>query len=100
MRFPKMTTRRCMVAVASAAVIACGERSRRQWVARWPAITWERTTCALDHEFERVRYQGLVPTPFPPNPMRAAYHAQMKKKWEWAARYPWLPVEPDPPEPK
>jgi hypothetical protein len=27
------------------------------------------------------------------------YHSQMRAKYERAARYPWLPVEPDPPEP-
>ena len=31
---------------------------------------------------------------------RAAYHASLKRKYERAARYPWLPVEPDPPPPK
>jgi hypothetical protein len=29
-----------------------------------------------------------------------AYHAEMKQKYERAARYPWLPVEPEPPEPQ
>ena len=29
-----------------------------------------------------------------------AYHAAMTAKYERAARYPWLPVEPDPPEPE
>ncbi len=31
---------------------------------------------------------------------RTAWHAAMKAKYEHAARYPWLPVAPDPPEPK
>jgi hypothetical protein len=31
---------------------------------------------------------------------RASYHAGLKRKYEEAARYPWLPVDPDPPEPK
>jgi hypothetical protein len=30
---------------------------------------------------------------------RANHHAAMAHKYEHAARYPWLPVEPDPPEP-
>jgi hypothetical protein len=30
---------------------------------------------------------------------RAAYHTALVQKYERAARYPWLPVEPDPPEP-
>jgi hypothetical protein len=31
---------------------------------------------------------------------RADYHASLARKYEHAARYPWLPVEPDPPEPE
>jgi hypothetical protein len=30
---------------------------------------------------------------------RASHHAAMAHKYERAARYPWLPVEPDPPAP-
>jgi hypothetical protein len=33
-------------------------------------------------------------------PKKIAYHAAMAHKYEHAARYPWLPVEPDPPEPE
>ena len=29
----------------------------------------------------------------------AAYHRELKIKYERGARYPWLPVAPDPPEP-
>jgi hypothetical protein len=28
------------------------------------------------------------------------WHEVLAKKYERAARYPWLPVEPDPPEPR
>jgi hypothetical protein len=31
---------------------------------------------------------------------RAAYHARLRQKYEEAARYPWLPVDSDPPEPE
>jgi hypothetical protein len=30
---------------------------------------------------------------------KAQYHARMRQKWQRSARYPWLSVEPDPPEP-
>jgi hypothetical protein len=30
----------------------------------------------------------------------AAYHRELRIKYERAARYPWLSVEPDPPEPE
>jgi hypothetical protein len=32
--------------------------------------------------------------------LRVDFHATMKQKYERLARYPWLPVAPDPPEPK
>jgi hypothetical protein len=31
---------------------------------------------------------------------RLAYHGMMAVKYRWAARYPWLPVAPDPPLPE
>jgi hypothetical protein len=31
---------------------------------------------------------------------RITWHEVMNAKYERAARYPWLPVEPDPPEPE
>ncbi len=31
---------------------------------------------------------------------RADYHAQLRRKYERAARYPWLAVVPDPPKPR
>jgi hypothetical protein len=31
--------------------------------------------------------------------MRVERWTALARKWERAARYPWLPVEPDPPEP-
>ncbi len=33
-------------------------------------------------------------------PNRIAFHAAMAHEYQRAARYPWLPVEPDPPEPE
>ena len=28
-----------------------------------------------------------------------AYHGKLREKYEWAGRFPWLPVASDPPEP-
>ncbi len=30
---------------------------------------------------------------------KVPYYTQMRRKWERAVHYPWLPVEPDPPPP-
>jgi hypothetical protein len=34
-----------------------------------------------------------------PHPALADYHARMSRKYRHAARNPWVPVTPDPPEP-
>jgi hypothetical protein len=84
MRLPRMTTRRWMVAVAVAAVLSAlgGE-------------LWRRS----------VAYSALADRYFG----RAAIWSDTKKidrdmalsdRYRRAARYPWLPVEPDPPEPE
>jgi hypothetical protein len=31
---------------------------------------------------------------------KVGYHGKLKAKYEEAARCPWLPIEPDPPEPE
>jgi hypothetical protein len=36
----------------------------------------------------------------PPNPQEADYYAGLAAKYERAARFPWLPVAPDQPEPE
>ncbi len=46
-----------------------------------PAVEWERQSA--------TRFAQAI-----------AYHAAMARKYRRAARYPWLPVEPDPPEPR
>ena len=35
-----------------------------------------------------------------PAPKMTNYYLELKHKYERAARYPWLPVAPDPPPPK
>jgi hypothetical protein len=45
------------------------------------------------------RGRGMA-SPDPSELASVRYHFKMAEKYEHAARYPWLPVEPDPPEPK
>jgi hypothetical protein len=55
---------------------------------RWPLIE-ERSPTALQYaRGEAAKWEELV-----------IYHMQMRRKYERAAWFPWLPVEPDPPEP-
>jgi hypothetical protein len=42
---------------------------------------------------------GIPSKPFPIQVV-IDHEVRLRRKWEKAARYPWLTVEPDPPEPK
>ena len=42
---------------------------------------------------------GLTGKASRPRPELADYHFRMRQKWERAAAWPWLSVEPDPPPP-
>ena len=61
--------------------------SIRYWEARWTA----------QREGLPARYPWPDGPPFVPAMVK--YHDAMRIKYERAARYPWLSVEPDPPKP-
>jgi hypothetical protein len=54
----------------------------------------QRKAPVLEEIMEKAKFASET------NGEAARYHAQMRDKYEYAARYPWLPVAPDPPEPK
>jgi hypothetical protein len=114
MRLPRMTTRRWMIAVvAIGLIIGAGVllKQRRDYflalvqshqkevassTARGNALKsrFAGTPGMTVEEITRLRgdYDRMV--------ARADHHASLARKYEEAARHPWLPVEPDPPEPK
>jgi hypothetical protein len=49
--------------------------------------------------FDNVMFEPSTLLNLRPWVKRADYHSEMERKWMEAARRPWLPVEPDPPEP-
>jgi len=55
---------------------------------------------SLDGGESSVPAAAPMPPGYRPRPEMAAYHVQMRRKWERAAARPWLPVEPDPPPPE
>jgi hypothetical protein len=104
-----MTTRRWMIVVAVAALIMTRAEVRRRQN--------EFQRLAAHHKKERSlivagrgRKSGDIEIWLRHDPSKnswrlssvwkAVYHSRMREKYERAARYPWLPVEPDPPEPK
>ena len=74
---------------------ALNEADRRKWM-RYEALDADGPYTrmgyfepASDSDPQVVRFDRLF-----------FYHAELANKYQDAARYPWLPVAPDPPEPK
>jgi hypothetical protein len=93
----RFTVRRMMVAVA---VAALGLTALSFWARRderyLKFALGAMTHAGLAEAHRTGGPYGRVPV----NPRKAAYHAALVRKYEWAIRYLWLPVLPDPPEPE
>jgi hypothetical protein len=81
MKLPRVrfTVRRMMVAVAVLAL----------------AVGWWK-----QGERRRARFRALAIVHLIEANEPTDYHGRTAVKYMWATRYPWLPVAPDPPEPK
>jgi hypothetical protein len=114
MRLPRMrfTVRRMMIVVVGVGLLtgvgrAMGQRSARfrmlsekHWAEHWDGAI----------VFRSGDVEGTGPDSGEQNPAiveirrrvaaQQVFHRRMAEKYERAARYPWLGVEPDPPEPK
>ena len=98
MRLPRMTTRRWMVAVAAAAPMLR--------VASLLSLSVMYRDKARQYDIELL---GATPILMGPRERHRIVHPpsahllwarEMANKYERASWCPWLPVEPDPPEPK
>ncbi len=90
MPFPRVrfTLRRMMIAVAIVAILlGLAEMTRRR-----RAAFREKSTA--------IRWSEYVEGHGKRRPEIAEHYRRMAEKYERAARYPWLPVAPDPPEPE
>jgi hypothetical protein len=67
------------------------------------AGVWGYRMWRLSREYLREArmhlYYCIVDGDAAENAANVHYHAALARKYERAARYPWLPVEPDPPQP-
>src|SRR5262249_21597887 len=114
-QLPRMTMRRWMIAVAvvgvpTAAIIASDRQAERRDLLLYrarphteTARKYESSTPAIIAHlgcpkaiYQRAELRHLLEI----QPRRIAYHEAMARKYRDAARHPWLPVEPDPPEPQ
>jgi len=91
MRWPRVrfTIRRMMVAVAVVAIVFA-----------WSAWMGRRAARFRSLWAEHINKVGMISSPKPwPHEVQGIYHLKMGEKYRVAALRPWLPVEPDPPEP-
>jgi hypothetical protein len=90
---PRLTIRTLMIAVAVGAIdfAACLWMHTR-------AASLHRT--AQDYRERLAEYRRPSARRYVPSLRVVAYYTRMARKYEYAARYPWLPVEADPPEPE
>jgi hypothetical protein len=98
----RFTIRRMMVVVAVIALLlGAAAILRRQAHLQQLADYHAETARQLRSSHGSIiRPDGAyVHVPLTP-PRLADYHEDLARKYERAARYPWLPVEPDPPEPE
>jgi hypothetical protein len=113
MQLPRMTTRRWMTAVAVVALLMGAGLGvgRRSW--RFARLSAHHTNAALEHFGTQMALGGWPPQLQDLSFAELArvqilcraralvnYHSGLTQKYERAARYPWLPVEPDLPEPE
>jgi hypothetical protein len=94
----RITVRGMMVSVAIAAIaLGLVARSRRFYRM---ALYHDARTISTGLEKDGVRLPGGFDDYSEPVSQEANdWHHVMAVKYEWAARHPWLPVGPDPPEP-
>ena len=97
----RITIRKLMILIAVVAVIVFGFVLRKKsydyqaLAERHDEISWHFAS------IDEASMASSAHLPITSHRIEAAaYHQRMKAKYERAARYPWLPVAPDPPEPR
>jgi hypothetical protein len=111
MKFPRLTTRRWMIAMAVIGLLlAIGRflalrhayRERAEFHEGANAMIFRNADSRMYWENrwsnQREGLKGSYPWPDGPPflPAMGEYHDRMTAKWRYAADHPWLDVEPDP----
>jgi hypothetical protein len=103
MRLPRVrfTVRRLMIAVAVVGIsIGCAVGRRTAFLARAEGHR-VRSGVFVYHNADGTSLWEIVGRDGSRiSEARRSYHKDMLWKYQRAARYPWLPVWPDPPEPE
>ncbi len=94
---PRLTLRWALIAVVLEIPIVAGWWWFRT-VVETRRVAFRRS--ALFHRSSWIFMPNPAPERWPDFPALSEYHRSLAEKYDFAARYPWLPVRPDPPEPK
>jgi hypothetical protein len=105
MRLPKFRIRTVMIAVAVLAIALGGLAGLQQLGQRMQRFRALARNHRQQGIVNRLRLEGLVAHQAAKADIeryrtRADYHDALNRKYEYAARHPWLPVSSDPPEPR
>lgn len=107
---PRLTVRWLMVAVAGVGLLLGGwSEVQRRRIAYLEKADWHAAR-AWNHGvrwgslvggiwWKNLKGEPVKPGDFPSR-ARNEWHILMAEKYRLAARHPWLPVAPDPPEPE
>jgi hypothetical protein len=95
---PRFTLRRLMLAVVIAAVVLAAGAWGLKSVAYQRRAAYHRAQLRIWPELPYINAQQYSEA-FEALLRQRGWHEAMADKYERAARYPWLCVEPDPPEP-
>ena len=107
MKLPRLTVRSLMIAVAIVAILAGGKMEGDRRSVRFRRL-WAEHSLVMEPNIDKVK-ESLALRPGDRSDWavearkavaRTEYHGKLVVKYDLAARYPWLPVWPDPPEPK
>jgi hypothetical protein len=96
-----MTTRQWMVTVAAVAALLAVEATRRRWAER--AAECQKTAMfhrVLANVYRSGAHLGSRVEDPDETSRKVAHQLRLVDKYDRAARRPWLPVPPDPPEPE
>ncbi len=92
-----LTVRRMMVWVAICAVILGGVYELARRSAKFTELAARHQASIKEETFYAIGLGWGTPDRLSP---RESWRLEMLGKYRHAAQYPWLPVEPDPPEPE
>ena len=100
---PRLTVRCLMIVVAVVAVImgaGVGLKRRRDRFLALANEHWNRSFFGVSCVADTAEGRELMRQIFDQKTPSMRFHSEMMEKYRGAAKRPWLPVLPDPPEPE